>query len=69
MSERKPVLGIAFVISEPIEAEGLQVHLVYRRGNGYAIGEGVELVISALNETLSHVGTSNHKTSCKSLSW
>ena len=60
MSERKPVLGIAFVLSEPIQAEGLQVLKVYRRPNGYALGEGIELVISALNETLSHLGTNDH---------
>ncbi len=60
MSEKKPVLGIAFVISEPIEAQGLQVLKVYRRGNSLYLGEGQELVISALIESLSHLEASNH---------
>ena len=60
MSERKPVLGIAFVISEPIETEGLQVLKVYREGNSYTLGEGTELVLSALKKSISNLGTSNH---------
>ena len=60
MSQRKPVLGIAFVISEPIETEGLQVLKVYREGNSYTLGEGTELVLSALKKSISNLGTSNH---------
>ena len=60
MSERKPVLGIAFVISEPIQAEGLPILEVYRTDDGYVLGQGTELVVSALKKSISNLGTSNH---------
>ncbi len=60
MSERKPLLGIAFVISEPIQAEGLPILEVYRTDDGYVLGQGTELVVSALKKSISNLGTSNH---------
>ena len=60
MSNKLPVLSIAFVTGELIEPAGLPILKVYRRGNSLYLGEGQELVISALIESLEYLGTSNH---------
>ncbi|MDJ0537103.1 MAG: hypothetical protein QNJ70_32255, partial [Xenococcaceae cyanobacterium MO_207.B15] len=59
-SNKLPVLSIAFVTGELIEPAGLPVLKVYRTEDSYVLGEGTELVISILNESLSHLGKNDH---------
>ncbi len=47
MSNKLPVLSIAFVTGELIEPAGLPVLKVYRTEDSYVLGEGTELVILA----------------------
>ncbi|VEP12087.1 hypothetical protein H1P_1330006 [Hyella patelloides LEGE 07179] len=55
MSDRLPVIGIAFVTGLEVESAGLPVLRVFASNGNYQILEGVKQIEDALIESLQHL--------------